>query len=668
MGIVDLQVWVRKRFKAFTYKSFDDVVKKYRKIGGKTVLDKNSVKEVKRLFLDFNALIHEAKTVTYEKQTQEMFDYPQMYWSGSSGLFANLMEIIEEILIIVKPTELLYIASDGVVTKAKMMEQRSRSLKSDKKSYPFNSNNIKPGTEFMNMLNIEIRRRLRKLRNEEYLDIPIPEIEFSDSSLPGEGEHKIMERFAKGKRNRRDFTGKIDVIYSPDSDMHLLAMLHQYDNDEVVIMRHRHNFEGKKFELHERYEYFNTTKIKNAILGIFDKDIPVKYFQNGRERRNYNTYFFRNIKDFILITIFAGNDFLPALPFGFMRVVSDRSKLIFDYLTETYTKTFTKGKKGIVFEDGIRWETLLTYLQELEENSNIMMGKIALEQKIGKDKFVSETEDRTWKILENSSENKSDKTMKFNDYTFQYYYQRWASGTYHLKQGLEREDMNFDLSNEMCNTYLEGISWIMAYYEKQTAFINTTWAYTFNYPPDLMTLTEYLLKNIDTPKLWTEIPHLNNKTLHSPLEHLLSIVTYEELNLLPNIVVILFMEMMPHIFVKSVVTDNTLVQFDDYTSKAIINFPSIAEVQRIFDHIRYVDSVVSRNGKKNYTTKIKKVKSYKAKSEFSPEAFYTFPDEELDKGLPERDEDDSFEQSDVEEGQEQEYDPDDPFSGIPFDE
>ena len=650
MGIVDLQVWVRKRFPKFTYRNINDALKIIRKGKGKTDTTGSVHKKVRRLFLDFNALIHEAKKLVYEDATKEMREHPEMYWETDGGMFDTIMDFIEELLIITQPTHLLYIASDGVVTKAKMMEQRTRSLKSvavssnldrnnvnintddQANSSVFKSNHVKPGSEFMGLMNVNLRRRLNNLVKKNYLNIDLPAIEFSDSSLDGEGEHKIMERLLKGRPKRnREFDKAIDVIYSPDSDVHLLAMMHQLPADEVLIMRHRHTNEGQHFELEERYEYFNTTKIKNAILGIRDRDIPVSEEKNGKTRRNYNIYHFKKIEDFVLISIFAGNDFLPSLPFGFMTGIDDRKQLVFDYIVRAYTKTFRKGVPGIYMGGKILWDRLLLYVRALSEESTEMMQKVALFLRSNPDKFVdSETgEDRSWVILQKSSTTRKDgESVKFNDYTFQYLYKRWVAGTYHNRIDVEREEMNFDIMDDMINNYLEGISWVMSYYRTQNNDINTTWSYNHHYAPDLLSFIEYLENNLETPELWTKVPHFPIKTILSPLEHLVSIITYNDIDLLPRVVSVLFLDQMPHIFVKKIFVDQTMIKFGDYKGKSIINFPSIAEVQRIFNVIRDLPTIKARNGMKNYFTKIKGVvRKKKDYSNFGPT---TIPEEDLE--------------------------------------
>lgn len=79
-------------------------------------------------------------------------------------LWASIMRAIDELVHVVKPKKVLFLAVDGVAPRAKMNQQRARRFKSAKeremltnqlrahgKNVPemFDTNAISPGTEFM---------------------------------------------------------------------------------------------------------------------------------------------------------------------------------------------------------------------------------------------------------------------------------------------------------------------------------------------------------------------------------------------------------------------------------------------------------------------------------------------------------------------------------------
>ena len=85
----------------------------------------------------------------------------------------NIFNYVNEIIQIIQPKELLFIALDGVAPRAKMNQQRSRRFKSAKKYIEldealrqngildkeehFKNNSISPGTEFMYELNKQLK-------------------------------------------------------------------------------------------------------------------------------------------------------------------------------------------------------------------------------------------------------------------------------------------------------------------------------------------------------------------------------------------------------------------------------------------------------------------------------------------------------------------------------
>lgn len=117
-------------------------------------------------------------------------------------------------------------AIDGVAPKAKMNQQRKRRFRSAIESIEkkikekkiltdwtklgldlpklnessFDSNVITPGTDFMDRLSIVIKHYIKeRLQSDErWKDLNIV---FSDSNVPGEGEHKILD-YIKGQTSK----------------------------------------------------------------------------------------------------------------------------------------------------------------------------------------------------------------------------------------------------------------------------------------------------------------------------------------------------------------------------------------------------------------------------------------------------------------------------------
>lgn len=595
MGIEGFQPWLRSEYTECVKRVFEDILPE---------ISKDSKKKVRNLDIDFNALVHNAVNVAYstpdQVELQDMFDNPTKYWLSTGGILDTLEIEVTEILGIIQPERLLNLAADGVVPKAKLLQQRQRSFASaGRKSEPFNRNNIKPGTEFMLTMANELRKRILNLGWSQVKGFP-HNVEFSDASLPGEGEHKIMERMRKSTGDDRDARNYVDVIYSADSDMSLLAMMHSSSRMTTIIMRQAHSYDHTKEQSEEnyKYEYYNITMIRDAI-----------------ERSG-----FKEIRDFVLITCFAGNDFIPGLTF----TKRERTQ-VFNTLTSTYFKVFGRGSvTGNLMKDKttINWLNLSRYLSKLVSTSQFLLEGLAVWHKNNAANLVNEEtgENRSWPLLAKclnapdeeasmSAKDRQDRTG-FDYVYFSKLYRNYVSGIFvnpntaeELTQGEKFDsELKFDVMPEMTKKYLEALTWVMAYYETQGSQVNTDWCYDFHYAPDIFELDRYLARYHQTA-FWTKDPLNPTRTLNTPVEHLIGILHKDDLDLLPVVAKTMFLERMPSLFPERVQIDYTLVPFTDSGHKAVvmINYPDMDKIRRLFDSIRDDTNIKGRNNVHNKT-------------------------------------------------------------------
>ncbi|CAG8625889.1 4329_t:CDS:10, partial [Paraglomus occultum] len=140
----------------------------------------------------------------------------------------EVVSYIEWLLSAVRPQKLLYLAIDGVAPRAKMNQQRSRRFLTAQESNgnTWDTNCITPGTEFMTKLADRLRcwiaRNLTSNKSWEKAII------LSDASVPGEGEHKIMN-FIKAQT-----TPAKDFIYSVDGDLILLSLMQNEKHIDIL--------------------------------------------------------------------------------------------------------------------------------------------------------------------------------------------------------------------------------------------------------------------------------------------------------------------------------------------------------------------------------------------------------------------------------------------------
>eukprot|EP00957_Ditylum_brightwellii_P205956 15346141-Ditylum_brightwellii.AAC.1 len=141
--------------------------------------------------------------------------------TSEEEMYENVCHYVDRLVRVVRPRKLLYLAIDGVAPRAKMNQQRARRFRSaqeareaagiedkirthmtenqmplsdvikKKGELPWDSNVITPGTTFMIGLAEFVRFYIRKRINSDpaWKDLKVI---FSDASIPGEGEHKIM--------------------------------------------------------------------------------------------------------------------------------------------------------------------------------------------------------------------------------------------------------------------------------------------------------------------------------------------------------------------------------------------------------------------------------------------------------------------------------------------
>lgn len=585
MGIHGFQPWLRATFGQnseksryfYDFQAYINATKRRRS---------KQPKKVRRLFFDLNALIHNAVNQVYstfdEEVKEEMYETPEEWLVTEGGVFHTVLLDILEVVKIIQPTELIYLAADGVVTRAKMQQQRERSFAATVTSpQPFDRTQIKPGTEFMNSLSTYIKENLPKMYRQNKNLWP-RFVEFSDASMPGEGEHKIMKRLVqKPKRPTADFREDIDVIYSPDSDMALLAMLHAAVDDNVIVMREQHGFDARIDDFDSRWEYYDATGIRRDL----------------RDR-----YGISHILDFILITIFAGNDFMPEVPFA-----KDNKINVFNGLVDAYKEVFTDTLRqpNIVRSKEIDWRNLLIYMKYLKIFAQGLLSNMAIQQFQEEGKYVRRDsageilEDRRWSALElgvseitSQSLDKKGATIKsdsveMSPMVFRHAYQRYINGIWADPQ--EFSQISLFQTRDMVTDYLSGLRWVIGYYISQEANINVNWVYMHNYAPCLADLVEITatLGRDDFEMITAKAVKSTGKMV-TPVEHLAAILPKEKLHFLPKVMHSALLTYLPELFPSDFIIDYNFVAFDEdkgreiSKAKVLINVPSLNNIHKIF--------------------------------------------------------------------------------------
>ena len=195
--------------------------------------------EYDNLYVDMNGLIHPCSH-------PEDRDAP----TTEAEMYFNITKYVDRLFAAVRPRKVLFLAIDGVAPRAKMNQQRARRFRAaqdakerhkmmeevllemeelgmsstNSKGGPeWDSNVITPGTEFMHNLTVYLKFYILDRMNKDQAWRNIKVI-LSDSSEPGEGEHKIMA-FIRCQRNQPGYNpNQRHILHGLDADLIMLAL------------------------------------------------------------------------------------------------------------------------------------------------------------------------------------------------------------------------------------------------------------------------------------------------------------------------------------------------------------------------------------------------------------------------------------------------------------
>lgn len=306
------------------------------------------------LYLDFNGIVHPCSHPENKPPPAD-----------ESEMMMAIFEYTDRVVNMVRPRRLLYIAIDGVAPRAKMNQQRARRFRSamdakeadEKKAElqvllrqqrkdrgepeeveqvikkTWDSNVITPGTPFMFILAQSIRFWCQWKLNTDPAWAEL-KVVISDASVPGEGEHKIMQ-FIRAQRSDPEYDPNTrHVMYGLDADLIMLGIATH--EPHFRVLREDVEIQSAKPKLcklcgqpgHYAENCRGTVKEKS---GEFDEkapapdskpfvflNVPILREYLGAEMyvpgQNFRFDLERALDDWVFMCFFVGNDFLPHLP------------------------------------------------------------------------------------------------------------------------------------------------------------------------------------------------------------------------------------------------------------------------------------------------------------------------------------------------------------------
>ena len=250
--------------------------------------------ECDNLYIDMNGIIHPCSHPEHGPQPKT-----------EEEMYENVCQYIDRLFRIMRPRKLLYLAIDGVAPRAKMNQQRSRRfrsaqearekleveenirkdlIKNGQKVPPakkaWDSNVITPGTPFMLRLAEFIRFYIRKRISTDKAWQQIRVI-FSDASIPGEGEHKIMSHIRLQRSQPGYSPNLVHVLHGLDADLIMLALAtheaHFYISREEVM------FGRKSQEMQERRQNESGFRDKQRQFDEEAGDMAMQLLENKQK-------------------------------------------------------------------------------------------------------------------------------------------------------------------------------------------------------------------------------------------------------------------------------------------------------------------------------------------------------------------------------------------------
>lgn len=435
-------------------------------------------KKMDYFYFDYNSLVH-PKTSTWLKDNYEKA-LKMSKDEIEKCLIEKTIEYTKFMIELINPTKMVYIAIDGVVPRAKMHQQRLRrfwtvkdiqlneSLRkrfNEEKSEVWSRNAISPGTEFMSKLSKELTKHIQS----GYFhpsDNKNLKIELSDADEPGEGEHKIIPLIKQLKSTNQGKFSNV-CIYGMDADLIILALSTKCEN--FYLLRDI-QLKEPTVNSNEDYLMVSIDRFRSCIIS----ELSVAGFSNDGL-----------VDDYIFLTFFMGNDFLPHLP------SIDIKNGGLDLIRNIYQQVLVTEKRNLVyFVDKVPhvdmdfFKKLVYKLSEGEEERLQRRRNFFFKQPANE---LSPYEKYKWMIEKVKMYDRNHpfyEIYKDEINYVNYGAKGWKSRFYQLNFGISKE--NLDEYNQyrrmICTLFFEGMMWTLRYYYLSQA-PSWDWFYPFRKGP-----------------------------------------------------------------------------------------------------------------------------------------------------------------------------------------
>ena len=429
------------------------------------------VVEVDYLHLDANPFLHEAaqKAHNYGQHARKVDPYAEKSMTEKNELLLQFFwqDIVDTISMVV-PTKVVYIAIDGPPPSAKRNQQRERRFVAAKGRKPggFDSNQLSPGTTFMLDMTVFLHTRIREIMSNPPRTGPasVPkwsslEIIFSPPTVPGEGEHIIMDYIRAGMAESVAFTRARHCIFGPDGDLIMLTLATHLPN---IFLFRKDQFQPDTFDMLDMgYVRQHLAREMGISRGADDA-----------------------INDFVLLGFFVGNDFIPkAQMFMYLRdgldsMIHTYAKMVLDARGDPSAFLTIDGKinhKGFT--------RFVSKIASSEEQFLYQQSSPAATENWKGEPQEEIFVDRT--LLKNVVRDLSGERLRLN---FSGYRR-----DYYAKSGISEGDLSpsdSEQKRKMCRDCLKTLAFIFDYY--LIGLPSWDYFYAWHYPPLMTDLAEFM--------------------------------------------------------------------------------------------------------------------------------------------------------------------------------
>ena len=458
------------------------------------------------LYLDLNCAIHYCcreilKDEEFSKTKQNEIE---------DKMINNVIKYIDLLVDYSKPSKLLYIAIDGSAPKAKLNQQRMRRFKKfyEKKeidrikmennveideSPEWDTNAITPGTLFMNKLSVKLKSYYKNKTNIKII--------ISDSNIPGEGEHKLLEHL------RNNYTDKeTNIIYGLDADLIMLCLIANKPN--IYLLRETVEFDNRIHVDGFKFLYLSIDNLKKNLLSEILERLGEIYLTQDQKDKIIN--------DYIFLSFILGNDFIPHSP-----SVGIKNKGI-DLLLDLYVRYYYDCKSNLVLieEKKINHDFIKNIFRDLGLMEDSLLETFTKKRNYKRkpNKVYENNFEREKDMLNLYPQFHRDLEIKINQGS-----EGWRDRYY---KHLFNMDEQYEI-DQVCHKYLEGIFWNFHYYNY--GCISWEWSYYYNYPPSFNDLYNYMDKYVSDINL-IQLP---KSKPFKPFEQLLMVLPNNSRELLP---------------------------------------------------------------------------------------------------------------------------------------